>query len=385
MNANTMSLQLGEKIRGLLVQRNKFALRRLLARHNFADISDAMENVLTAEEAVFCFQYFAPQQASNVLISLDDERQVACLASLTASKAGKILRAMPADEAVDLLQKLPSDETRKILGSMPFDADTRTLHQLLLESPDTAAGIMSTDFVTIPVEGTVGEAISLVRKAEEKDFIYYIYLVDQNEKLIGVVSLKQLVVHTDDTPLNRIATFDIKSVLLSFDQALVANLFRKYYNLLAMPVVDANDIMQGIVTLDDILDVVDEETVEDMMQASGISIEAVDERNLLSGPAYLAVKARLPWLSITMLGQLLNAGIVASFHQTVSSAVIAYSFVPLLSGLAGNMATQSDTISVRGLALSLIRGRAHLVCFLPKMGTEPAFGMQYFLFSLAFC
>jgi magnesium transporter len=354
MSAVGTGNELGDKILAALERRNPPALRRMLARLNFADLSEVLENVLTVEQAVAVFQLLAPGQAALVLTCLDEERQEACLLSLSSNKGSRVLRLMAADDAVDILQRLSQEDRRRILGEMPFDADTRTLHTLLMEAPDTAAGIMSTDYISLSVEDTVGDAMQLIRQAQEKDFIYYVYLVDTNQRLVGVVGLKKLVLHDESVPLARIATFDVKSILVSYDQEFAANLFRKYYNLLAMPVVDADETLRGIITLDDILEVIDEESSEDIYQASGISLEDMDERNLLTGPVLNAVKARMPWLGVTLVGQLIASMIVASHQDTVSKAVIAFSFMPLLSGLSGNIGTQSDTIAVRGLALNLI-------------------------------
>jgi len=345
---------LAEKIRRYLTQKNASAMRRLLARHNFADIADVMENVLSVEEAMACFQYLNVGQAAQVLASVNDDLQHACLSSLPTVMGSQILRMMPTDDAVDILQDMDTLESQRILEEMPFDMDTRTLHHLMMEEPDSAAGIMSTDYISISVEATVGEAMHLVRRAEEKDFIYYCYLVDAEERLVGVVSLKQLILVDESVPLSRVAQFDVKSLLVTFDQELVANVFRKYYNLLAMPVTDPDDTMRGVVTIDDIIDVIEEETSEDIYKASGINLEEMDERGLLIGPEFRAFKARFPWLSITMGGQFLASTIIAHFSQTVSTAVVAISFMPLLTGLSGNMGTQSETITVRGLALEII-------------------------------
>lgn len=345
---------LAEKIRRYLAQKNTSALRRLLARQNFADVAEVMESILTRDEAVGCFQYLNVGQAAQVLTSVDEELQHACLSSLPSIMSSQIIRMMPADDAVDLLQEMDTVESQRILEEMPFDSETRTLHHLMMELPDSAAGIMSTDFIQVSVEATVGEAMGLVRRAEEKDFIYYCYLVDAEERLLGVVSLKQLVLHDESVPLSRIAQFDVKSLLVNYDQELVANIFRKYYNLLAMPVTDPDNTLRGVITLDDIIDVIEEETSEDIYKASGINLEEVDERGLLVGPVFGAFKARFPWLSITMGGQFLASTIIAHFTDTVAAAVVAISFMPLLTGLSGNMGTQTDTITVRGLSQGLI-------------------------------
>lgn len=348
---------LSERLRVLLRQKqSKYSLRRFLMRLHFADLADVMQHNLSREEAIQCFQHLPPAQASQVLPSLEWDRKLDIIRSLTPVKASRLIHEMAVDEAVDLLQALETDERRRILGEMPVDADTQTLHQLLIEAPDTAAGIMSTDFIKVFVDATVGDALDLVLKAEEKDFIYYTYLVDRDNKLVGVVSMKTLVIHDNSTPLQDVACFDVKSVLESFDQELAANLFRKYYNLLAMPVVDNEDRLLGVITMDDIIDVIDEESQEDLFRTGGIVMDdAVEEHHIISRSVWHGVKARLPWLSITLVNQLLVASVIAFFDTTVSNAVKAFSFLPLLCGLAGNTGLQSDTITVRGIALNQVR------------------------------
>ncbi|MBY0404570.1 MAG: magnesium transporter [Cyanobacteria bacterium] len=345
---------LGLKVKKLLAFRNASALRRLLSRHNFADVADVFENFLEEDEVAICFPYLNIDQAAQVLTSVSEERQKICLSALSPNVSSQIVRLMAADDAVDLLQELEPAESKKILGEMPLDLETRTIHNLLMEEPDSAGGIMSTDFIQTSVDGTVGDALRLIKDADEKDFVYYCYLVNSDEKLVGVVSLKQLIIHDESELLSKIAIFDVKSLLLTYDQEFVATVFRKYYNLLAMPVIDDQEILQGIITLDDVVDVIDEETSEDFYRASGITMEEIDEKHLLTGPMIGAVKARLPWLCITLVGQFVAAAIIASYSHTVQKAVIAISFMPLLTGLSGNMGTQSESISVRGLALSLI-------------------------------
>lgn len=352
---NTTSLS--EKLRRYLTQNNPSHVRRLLARHHFADITDVLENFVSREEAVLCFQYLNVGKAAQVLAGLNEELQGACLASMPTALSSKILREMPADDAVDILQDMETADSQKILEEMPFDTDTRTLHYLMMEAPDTAAGIMSTDYIQISVEATVGEAMQMLRNAAEKDFIYYVYLVDGHEHLVGVVSLKQLFLVDESVPLMRIGEFDVKSLLVNYDQEFVAKVFRKYYNLLAMPVTDPDNTMRGIITIDDIIDVIEEETSEDIYKASGINTEDVDGRGLLIGPEFRAFKARFPFLSISMGGQFLTATIIAHFSDTVSAAVVAISFMPLLTGLSGSIGTQSETITVRGLALNLINNQ----------------------------
>jgi magnesium transporter len=181
-----------DKVRQYLQQNNPGPLRRLMARSNFADVADLLENTLTEAEAVRCFQMMGMGQAAQVLASLSEDRQQACLASLPALMSSQILRSMAVDDAVDILQEMDVNQSQRILDEMPFDQETRWLHHLLMEEPDTAAGIMSTDYIAMAVTSTVGEAMQRIRMAEDKHFIYYCYLLDTHQSLVGVVSLKRL-------------------------------------------------------------------------------------------------------------------------------------------------------------------------------------------------
>ncbi|MEM0950834.1 MAG: magnesium transporter [Cyanobacteria bacterium P01_H01_bin.74] len=348
------TLSLAEKIQRYLKQNNPLPLRRLLARQNFADIIDVLENHIEADDVRTCFQHLNVGKAAKVLSGLSNSLQRLCLAELPVGLSCKLLRQMSTDDAADILQGMEAEDSQRILNGMPLDADTKILQVLMQAAPDTAAGIMSTDFLKISVDATVADAFQLIRQAQEKDFIYYIYLVDALDKLIGVVSLKQLFLVSERLALSQVAEFDVKSLLLTFDQEFVATVFRKYYNLLSMPVTDSDNVICGIITIDDILSVIEEETSEDIYKASGISIEVTDERGLLVGSEFRAFRARFPFLSIALGGQFLTATIIAHYSQTVASAVIAISFLPLLTGLSGSIGSQSETITVRGLALNMI-------------------------------
>jgi magnesium transporter len=348
--------QLTLKIKDLLSRHQyRYSLRQFLAKIHFADLSEVLATNLSTEEVLQCIEAMAPKQSAEVLVSMPRELQRWVLIALAPQKSSRIIRLMPADDAVDVLQELSTEECRAILGEMPVDADTHTIHQLLIEAPDTAAGIMSTNFVALPVDTTVGDAMERIRQAKSNDFIYYIYLIDAEGRLVGTLSLKTLVICTTlETPLQELAIFDVKQVLESYDQELVASVFRKYYNLLALPVVDLNEKLVGLITLDDVLDVIDEESQEDLYRSSGITLEDMDERHLQSGNPLLAVKARLPWLAITLVGQLVVSSIMSMNQDTIREETIAFTFLPLLCGLAGNMGTQSDTITVRAIALGLV-------------------------------
>jgi magnesium transporter len=336
----------------------RFTLRQYLNTLHFADIADALEHELNPTEGLLCLEAVTPTMGANILISLEGDTLHYAVNHLSPTRLLRIIRAMPNDDAVDILQELTPEEAKRILGGLPQDAETKSLHELFIEAPDTAAGIMSPHFICVPIQATVADALNKVKEAHEYDFVYYTYLVDEDKRLKGVVSIKTLLLnsHTPERPLEAIALVEeVKSVRDGFDQELVANIFRKYYNLLSLPVVNDDNVLLGIITFDDVIDVIDEENQEDLYRASGIRVEeAIDERNLLTGKSFYAVKARIPWLSVTLVGQLLVATIIGVFNSTVSTSVAAVSFLPLLCGLSGNVGTQSDTISVRGIALEML-------------------------------
>ena len=353
-SAPSEASQLSQRLRRLVTLRNPPTIRRELSQIHPIDLSEAMEEALELSQIMVILKSLRVSQAANVLLNLTETLQLRCLDELPPALSSQMLRFLPADDAVDMLQELDNEQSRKILGQMPFDADTQTIHHLLLEDPDSAAGLMTTDYVSVNIENTVADALNEIRKAHKNDFIYYCYLTNTEHQLVGVCSLKDLLGKPEDTPLQQVAAFNVKSILVSYDQELVVNLFRKYDNLMAIPVVEHDDTLRGIVTLDDVISLVEEEASEDIYRYSGINIEEIDEKNLLTGPTIKAVQARMPWLGITLVGQYFAAIIIASYSQTVSQATIAISFMPLLTGLTGNMGTQSDTISVRGLSQNLI-------------------------------
>lgn len=334
----------------------RYGLRQLLSHVHFADLADVFESHLSLSQCIACLEVLTLQQASQVLVSLMAGLQRQLLLALPPQKASRLIRQLASDDAVDILQELSLDEARAILGELPVDADTHTIHQLLIEAPDTAAGLMSTSFVSVGLNATVEEALNAIRTADATDFIYYVFLTDAEEHLLGVISVKTLLLtHEVRTPLASLASMDVKSVAEQFDQERVVNVFRKYHNFLALPVTDTYGRLVGIITLDDIVDVIDEESQDDLYRSQGINLEDMDERNLLTGSSWLAVKARIPWLFVTLLGQLVVASIIGVFTNTVANEVKAFSFLPLLCGVSGNMGVQSDTISVRGIALDAVR------------------------------
>jgi len=284
----------------------------------------------------------------ELLPELPDDRQVEFIEIISPKKAAELLVKLPPDERVDVLKNLPLDAKRNILRC--FTKEEREEARILLRHPsDTAGGIMTTEVVHLSAENTVKEAIDYIReKAREFEMIYYVYVVDKDKRLAGVLSLRDLVLASADNMLRDIMNPDVIRVDARTDQEAVARITADY-DLTVVPVVDENDILLGIVTVDDVLDVIEEEVVEDMGHLAGTG-EKIDK--LIDASIWAVVKARLPWLIFALFGGLISAYVLKLFETTLTLAtfIMLALFIPVIMALGGNVGVQSSTIFIRGLA-----------------------------------
>jgi magnesium transporter len=281
----------------------------------------------------------------ELLPELPDERQVEFIEVLSPKRAAELLIKMPPDERVDVLKNLHLDVKRKIFTY--FTTEEREEAKLLLKHPpDTAGGIMTTEVVYQDADNTVKDAISYIRdKARDFETIYYVYVV-KGKKLVGVMSLRDLVLASPEDKLKDIMNPDVIRVNAETDQEAVARITADY-DLTVVPVVDDNDNLLGIVTVDDVLDVIEEEAQEDMGHFAGTG-EKLDK--LIDAPVLAVVKARLPWLIFALFGGLISAYVLKLFETTLAAFIVLALFIPAIMALGGNVGVQSSTIFIRGLA-----------------------------------
>ncbi|MEE9564407.1 MAG: magnesium transporter [Candidatus Hydrothermarchaeaceae archaeon] len=283
----------------------------------------------------------------ELLPELPDERQVEFIEILSPKSAAELLIKIPPDERIDVLKNLPLDAKREVLKH--FTTEEREEAGILLKHPsDTAGGIMTTELVHQSADSTIKETIDYIReKARDFETIYYVYVVD-NERLVGVLSLRELVIASADDRLKDIMNPDVIKVHANTDQEAVARITADY-DLTVVPVVDENDKLLGIVTVDDVLDVIEEEVVEDMGHLAGTG-EKLDK--LIDAPILTVVKARLPWLIFALFGGLISAYVLKLFETTLtlSAFIMLALFIPAIMALGGNVGVQSSTIFIRGLA-----------------------------------
>ena len=339
---------LKDQLNILLENKQETELRDFLNDQYPQDLAETLEN-LNTEEQLECFKLLELEAASKVLAELNHEAQMNLLKVLGPKHTAPIISLMDVDDATDIIIQLPEEEKLALLKELPDPIQQAHVQELIAYPPESAGGIMSTDFLRLRSDMTVHLAFNYVRRqaADYKAQVYYLYIVDNSNLLVGVISLRNLICAPfNDLVVNHMNT-EIITCKVTDDQETVAKTISKY-DLIALPIIDEDNSLKGIVTVDDVVDILSTETTEDIYQSSGIS-DVFPSDELISGKVTYAVRARLPWLLITLIGQTIAAFIISKYDKVISSVPIAVSFMPMLSGLSGNIGGQTATIMVRGL------------------------------------
>ena len=308
---------------------------------------------LPLEQTVEIFKLIKDdEKIAELLSELNSELQANIMDALGKEKASDILEEMDTDEAADFLGEITPRESRELLDLMPKE-EAKEIEQLLKYKENTAGSIMNNEFVALPEDLTAEEAINKIRElSPEAEMIYYIYIVDKREKLIGVISLRDLIMANPKAKISKIVEEDVVSVLDTEDQETAARIIADY-DFLAIPVINRNGTLLGIITVDDIIDVLQEEVTEDIHKMVGSS--EVYEDKLIKASPLTRAKARLSWLFVCMAGGVL-AGSVIKFYSDILQSVVALAFfIPVIIDMGGNVGTQSSTITVRALATGQLR------------------------------
>lgn len=336
-----------KQIKDYLMNKDTADLAKLIEYSHPADLAEIL-NHLGREEKAALLDLLKPEEAAQVLPEVDSSLKGELLESLEDTRLSRILEAMPSDNAADILGDLPEERERQILKLMKKE-EAEDVHRLLRYDEDTAGGIMTPDFFALPGEMKVDEAIERLRRSDI-EAISYIYVVNGEGHLVGVLSLRKLITAPPLTPLREIMNTEVIRVTTDVDQEEVANLVRKY-NLRALPVVDLTNTLVGRITVDDVLDVIEEEANEDIYKMAG-----TDEEELLDRSIFRVARVRLPWLITTLLGTIISAGIILTFKVKIEAGMLIalLVFVPAITAMGGNIGIQSSTIVVRGLATGRI-------------------------------
>lgn len=350
-------------------------LMKLLMKTHPADMAWVFRH-LTDEERTKVFNIIARTDAVGEFLSeLDSALVIDLVREMSGQVMADIISDMPADDAVDLLEVLPEEVAEDIREHME-KKDREEVEQLLQYDPETAGGLMSTDFMSLDEELSAGEAIASIQKrSEEKEMVFYLYITHGEDKLAGVVSLRELLMHPPHRQLKNIMNPNVISVNTDTEQGEVAHVVSQY-NILAVPVVDSSYKLVGIVTVDDIIDVIREEATEEFLQMAG----AGKDREILLKSTRENAMLRAPWLFASWIGGILAMFIIGAFEEELSQVLALASFIPIVMGMGGNIATQSSTIIVRGIATGRVNINDFLRITFKEMRVGMILGVIYGLF-----
>jgi magnesium transporter len=343
-------------LRELIQAGETAALRDFFTDHHPARVAEMMEDLEPAEgDAILAL--LPDRNRAEVLSYLDADRQVHVVESMQPGVAAALLHLMSHDERADLVNRLDEDRVDEILPHLA-QAERDDIRRLASYEPGTAGAVMTTDYVTLSPQLTVGEALERIRhEAPDRETVYYSYVVDAQRKLVGFVSLKTLILARRPSKIGDIMTEDVIFARVDEDQEAVARQIGKY-DLIAIPVVDATDMLVGIITHDDAMDILRQEQTEDILAFGGVSKDAeADEESYWQARIVESVRRRIGWLLLLFLGGTVTRSVVDSFawlHDRFPDYGLS-AFIPLLIGTGGNAGSQTVGTIIRGLALGEIR------------------------------
>ena len=297
------------------------------------------------ENRMKVYSYLSPKEMSDIMENIDLIETEGFITEMDPQFATMVFEEMAVDDAVDILQELSKDEVASFLAIMDEKA-AKEIKTLLHYEEKTAGSIMTTEYVSILATQTKIETLNAMKEmAPDAETIYYTYVLDDQKRLVGVLSLRDLIIADDDQLVSDIMSGNVVSVSVGRDQEEVAKMMRDY-DFLAVPVVDFQKHLLGIITVDDILDVMDEEAIDDYSKFAAVS--DIDTRD--TNP-FKSAQKRLPWLVILLFLGMITASLIGSFEDTLEKVPIVAIFIPLIAGMAGNAGTQSLAVAVRGLAV----------------------------------
>ena len=332
-----------ETVKDLLESGRRERLAQILEEAHPEDIARTLRE-LPVEQQTIVFRLLPPEQAGAALHEVDDQTLLELVRALDELELSGILERMPADNAAQVVDELSEEQAEKVLDLME-EEKSEEVQELLEYGEKTAGRIMSPEFVAVHEEMTVAQALDHVRKAASAEHAFYLYVVDDHDHLVGVVPLRRLITADPATPIRLIRHEDIVSVTPETDQEEVARMVAKY-NLVAVPVVDGDRRLLGTVTVDDVIDVIQQEATEDIQRFGGV---AGDETVL--DPPQRAFPKRLVWLLINLATAILAASVIGLFESSIQTLAVLAVFMPIVASMGGIGTTQTATVVVRGIAL----------------------------------
>lgn len=344
-----VNVTLVETIKVLLDDKKFSTLRDILITMKPFDIAAVFEN-LQDEKMPILFRILPKELAAETFVEMDDETQEFLIHGFSDSELKEVVDELFVDDAVDLIEEMPANVVKRILRQADKDM-RKQINELLKYPEDSAGSIMTTEFIVLRPDMTAEMAIKRIRRTGvDKETIYTCYVTDANNKLIGITTVKDLLLAEDDELVKSIMEENVISVTTLADQEQVAQMFSNY-NFLALPVVDNENRLVGIVTIDDAIDVIQEEATEDIEKMAAV---LPSDKPYMKTSVFGLYKKRAPWLLILMLSATFTSAIISSFEAVLANVLILSSFIPMITGSGGNAGSQASVSVIRALSLGEI-------------------------------
>jgi len=354
-----------ELLRSAIAEKNDHYLNEILNDLYAADIAEIF-NQLEFEEAKYLYDLLPEETTAEVLPELDEEMREHLLASLSTKEIAEQLDNMDSDDAADVINELPEEIQSEVLSQIENIEQASDIADLLNYEEGTAGSLMAKELVSVQVDENVSACIDEIRKQTDNvDVMYAVYVVDENERLIGMLSLKKLVISQPSTKIEEIYDAEIISVKTNTTTGEISEIMRKY-DLVVLPVIDTLGRLVGRITIDDVVDVIREEAEKDIQRMSGIS-DDVDSSDKL----WRLSRARIPWLLVGMCGGIIGSRIISSYENQIQIHPEMAFFIPLIGAMGGNVGVQSSAIIVQGLANNTLKGEK----LVPKLMKELGVGL----------
>ncbi len=338
------------QVEQLIKANDDMELRKLLDEFHYADIAEILDEV-NLDEATYVIKLLDSETTSDILTELDEDIRERVLKNLSAKEIAEEVEELDTDDAADIILELPEERQEAVISQIEDEEHKSEIQELLAYDEDTAGGLMAKELVKVYETWTVAGCMRRIRgQAEEVTRVHSIYVVNKEEKLIGRLSLKDLIVAKSDQKIADIVKVNVDYVNVRDDVEDVAKVMAKY-DLEAIPVLDDNEVLLGRITIDDIVDVLKEEAEKDYQLAAGITGDVDSDDSILE-----LTRARLPWLFLGLVGGVGAFLIMEGFQNTFDKYAVLFFFTPLIAAMAGNVGVQSSAIIVQGLANDDVKG-----------------------------
>lgn len=335
-----------EKLRETILQASLDEILELTEELHPVDLLEVLQEYEEDQKAIL--EKFPDEYIAMVIDEAELDEKFILLSLFPPEQKQEIISEMSSDELADMLGNIDEDTQSRILEGME-EEHREEIEELLSFSPETAGGIMATEFVSVKETMTIDETLKFLRDiAPNAETPYYIYVLDDQDVLKGIVPIRAILTSLPDVLLKDVMLENVATIPASMDQEDVSNIFQKY-GYMAMPVVDEEQVMLGIITVDDIMEVLSDEHTEDMYRLAGL-----DEEEEIDGSVLDSIRSRLPWLLVNLVTAILASATVSLFDATISKVVALAVFMPLVTGMGGNAGTQTLTLIIRGIALGEI-------------------------------